>query len=468
MVVGARRACALTLRRVTVAALLALLLVPTLLVTPVLAADVEVVAQEETDEAEEGDEDAEEGDDADDDEEEAGGEQFRGTLVTGDDEPIPGVVITVETPDGEVVGQVESDDEGNWAQPVPEPGDYVVTLQTDTLPEGVELRDPDRASLETNVRTGQERTLLFPFGEAAEVTPFTQRLISQTFNGLKFGVIIAIAAIGLSLIFGTTGLVNFSHGELVTTGAVIAWFLNAPAGVGAGIQLIGAGAIAVVISAAIGGAIDRGLWQPLRKRRTGLIQMLVITIGMMLVLRNVNQLVFGSSSRPYFDYTIQDAFVVGPLRVTPRDLIVLLLALVVLVLVATMLQRTRIGKAMRAVSDNRDLAESSGINVTRVILVIWILGTGLAGFGGILNGLVENVSFIMGFRLLLLMFAGVILGGLGTAYGAMFGSIVVGLVTELSTLFFSTELKLVWALFVLIIILLVRPQGLLGRAERIG
>ena len=449
MVPRRRRAQTLGVRSVSLVLLAAALLPATLSAGPALAA-TNVLAQDEQDPDDEG------------------GEQFQGTLTDAEDQPVVGVVITVETADGELIGQVESGEDGSWAQPVPGPGDYVVSLDVATLPDGVELRDPERATLETNVRTGQQRTLLFPFGEAAEVAAFTDRLLTQTFNGLKFGVIIAIAAIGLSLIFGTTGLVNFSHGELVTTGAVIAWFLNAPTGTGLGIQLIGAAAIAVALSAVLGGVIDRGLWQPLRKRRTGLIQMLVITIGLMLLLRNVNQLVFGSSSRPYFDYAIQEPLVLGPLRVTPRDLAVLAVAVIVLVGVATMLQRTRLGKAMRAVSDNRDLAESSGIDVTRVILVIWIVGTGLAGLGGILNGMVENVSFIMGFRLLLLMFAGVILGGLGTAYGAMFGSLVVGMVTELSTLFFSTELKLVWALFVLIIILLVRPQGLLGRAERIG
>ena len=454
------RARTSALRAVTLALMTAALLAPTFLAAPALAA-TGVLAQDE-------DAETDDTEGAQDDAEDDGSEQFQGTLTDGEDQPLVGVLITVETADGELIGQVETDGEGNWAQPVPEPGDYVVSLDQATLPDGVELRDPERASLETNVRTGQQRTLLFPVGEGAAVAGFTDRLVTQTFNGLKFGVIIAIAAIGLSLIFGTTGLVNFSHGELVTTGAVIAWFLNAPSGTGAGIQLIGAAAIAVLLSAMIGGVIDRGLWQPLRKRRTGLIQMLVITIGLMLLLRNVNQLVFGSSSRPYFDYAIQQPLVLGPLQITPRDLGVLAVAVIVLVAVATMLQRTRLGKAMRAVSDNRDLAESSGINVTRVILVIWIMGTGLAGLGGILNGMVENVSFIMGFRLLLLMFAGVILGGLGTAYGAMFGSLVVGLVTELSTLFFSTELKLVWALFVLIIILLVRPQGLLGRAERIG
>jgi neutral amino acid transport system permease protein len=397
-----------------------------------------------------------------------GGESVRGTLRDGEGEPVPGVAIAVADEAGDIVGETTTDDDGAWEVELPAPGDYIVTLDQDTMPDGVELRDPERATLEVNVRSGQNRTLIFATGEGAARAGFGSRFMTQTLSGLRFGLIIAITAIGLSLIFGTTGLVNFAHGELVTLGAVIAWFMNAPSGTGFGIQLIGAAAIAVVFSMAAGGAIELGLWRPLRRRRTGLIQMLVISIGLSLLLRNAIQIWYGGSSRPYFDYTIQQAIELGPLRITPRDLTVMALATITLVGIATMLQRTRIGKAMRAVSDNRDLAESSGIDVQRVILFIWIIGGGLAGFGGVLYGLAENVSYLMGFRLLLLMFAGIILGGLGTAYGAMFGSIVVGLVTEWSTLYFSTELKFVWALFVLILILLVRPQGLLGRRERIG
>ncbi|HSK22384.1 MAG TPA: branched-chain amino acid ABC transporter permease [Egicoccus sp.] len=398
-----------------------------------------------------------------------GGETVRGALRGADGEPVAEVAITVATADGEAVGEAVTDGDGAWEVALPGPGDYVVTLDAETLPEGRELRDPDRNPLEVSVRAAQNRTLIFALGEGAVGASFLDSFLSQSVSGLRFGLIIAITAIGLSLIFGTTGLVNFAHGELVALGAIIAWFFNAPASAGGfGLNLILAGVIATILSAVAGGAIELGLWRPLRRRRTGLIQMLVISIGLALLLRNGLQVWFGGGRRTYYDYTIQTALQLGPIRITPRDLIVMALAATVLVGVATMLQRTRIGKAMRAVSDNRDLAESSGIDVQRVILVIWVLGGGLAGFGGLLAGVLEPVSYLMGFRLLLLMFAGVILGGLGTAYGAMFGSIVVGLITELSTLWFSTELKYVWALFVLIIILLVRPQGLLGRKERIG
>lgn len=395
-------------------------------------------------------------------------ESVRGTLVDPDGEPIVGAVIGVVSTDGSFADEASTAGDGTWEVPLPGPGDYVVTIDVERLPDGVGLRDPERSTLEVDIRSGQQRTLLFATGEGAVGAAVSQRVLGRIAAGIQFGLIIAITAIGLSLIYGTTGLVNFSHGELVTLGAVVAWFLNAPAGTGLGIQLIVAGLIATVATAAVGGAIEVGLWRPLRRRRTGLIQMLVISIGLMLALRNVLQLWFGGRSRPYFDYTIQQTLSIGPLRITPRDLVVITLAALTLVGVATMLQRTRMGKAMRAVSDNRDLAESSGIDVQRVILVIWVLGAGLAGLGGVLAATVENVSFLLGFRLLLLMFAGIILGGLGTAYGAMVGSIVVGLVTELSTLWFSPELKFVWALLVLILILLVRPQGILGQRERVG
>ena len=132
------------------------------------------------------------------------------------------------------------------------------------------------------------------------------------------------------------------------------------------------------------------------------------------------------------------------------------------------LQRTQMGKATRAVADNRDLAESSGINVDRVITFVWAAGAGLAGLGGILQGLSEQVSWQMGFQLLLLMFAGVTLGGLGTAYGALVGSLVVGVFVQMSTLVIGSDMKYVGGLLLLIVILVIRPQGILGSRARIG
>jgi len=123
---------------------------------------------------------------------------------------------------------------------------------------------------------------------------------------------------------------------------------------------------------------------------------------------------------------------------------------------------------MRAVADNRDLAESSGIDVERVTRWVWVAGSALAGLGGVLFGVTESFGWDSGFRVLLLMFAGVTLGGLGTAYGALIGSLVIGVFIQVSTLVIPTDMKNVGALIALVVILLVRPQGLLGRPERIG
>ena len=167
------------------------------------------------------------------------------------------------------------------------------------------------------------------------------------------------------------------------------------------------------------------------------------------------------------DYQIQEQWDLGLFRLAPKDLVLMIISVSVLVGVASALQFTRMGKAMRAVSDNRDLAESTGIDVERVISMVWIFGSALAGLGGVLFGLTESINWEMGFRILLLMFAGVTLGGLGTAYGALFGSIIVGLFIQLSTLVIPTDMKNVGALLMLIVILLIRPQGLFGRRERI-
>ena len=393
----------------------------------------------------------------------------RGTLRESSAGTLEGVDIAVTTPDGEEVGTATTNDRGQWEVAVPGPGTYVVEVVEATLPEGIGLRDPAANPAEVEVEADDRQPVAFSLGEGTAAGSFLQRFLNTTVNGIQFGLIIAITAIGLSLIYGTTGLVNFAHGELVTFGAVAAWFFNSPAHFGGRLHIVVAGALALVVAGLLGAGLERGLWRPLRQRRAGLIQMLVISIGLSLLLRNLLQLAFGGRSQQYFDYNLQTNQIdLGPISLLPRDMWILGLSLTILVGIGLMLSRSRVGKAMRAVADNRDLAESSGINVQRVILVVWVLGTALAAFGGILTGLDENVSYLTGFRLLLLMFSGIILGGIGTAYGALVGSMVVGLVTEWSTLVFSTELKITWALVVMVIVLLVRPQGILGQRERFG
>jgi branched-chain amino acid transport system permease protein len=282
-------------------------------------------------------------------------------------------------------------------------------------------------------------------------------------DGLRFGLLIAMCAVGLSLIFGTTGLTNFAHGELVTLGAVVAFFINSH-----GVPLIAAALIAIVVGGLVGAANELGLWRPLRRRGTGLVAALVVSIGLSLAARYLIQTFYGGRSNAYIDYQSQLARNYGVFTLTDRDLYSIIISVIVLIGVAVMLQRTRIGKAMRAVADNRDLAASSGIDVNRVILVVWVMGGALAALGGVLLGLSDQVQWDMGFRLLLLMFAGVTLGGLGTAYGALVGSLIVGVFVQMSTLVIPDDVKYVGGLLLLIVILVIRPQGILGSRARIG
>ncbi|MCZ7533996.1 MAG: branched-chain amino acid ABC transporter permease [Acidimicrobiia bacterium] len=295
------------------------------------------------------------------------------------------------------------------------------------------------------------------------------RFADATVSGLKNGLIIAVTAIGLSLIYGTTGLVNFAHGELVTMGAVIAWYFNNPVEWGGHVSLWIGGLIAVVVVGLFGGGLELGLWRPLRRRRAGLIQMLVVSIGLSLLLRSLIQVFYGANRNPFYDYNVQNQFAIWRFSAPPRVWAIIIIAAAVVVGVGMFLTWTRYGKAMRAVADNNDLAESTGIDVNGVILLVWITGAGLAALGGVLQGLGDGaIAFDMGFRLLLLMFAAIILGGLGSAYGALAGGLVIGMVIEWSTIWLPGDLKLAWAMALMVGILLIRPQGLLGRAERFG
>lgn len=394
----------------------------------------------------------------------AAGETVQGTLQNGG-EPLEGVTITVETPAGVEIGAAVTDEEGAFVVELPEAGDYTVTLDEQTLPDGVAVRAGRSASVTLPVAVGQQRSVLFPLGQSSRaVQSDLDRLPQLALDGLNFGLIIALAAVGLSLIYGTTGLVNFAHGELITLGALLAYFFNAVVG----LHLLPAGLLAVLAAGVLGGVQDRILWRPLRRKGTGLIAQLVVTIGLALFLRGFFLYLFGGSSRPYDNYQVQDGYDLGPVSLAPKDALSMLICVVVLLAVGYLLLRTRIGKATRAVSDNPALAASSGIDVERVISSVWIAGAALAAFAGILLALAQQVSFQLGFQILLLVFAGVTLGGLGTAFGALVGSLMVGIFIQVSTIVVPTELKNAGALAILILILLVRPQGILGRAERVG
>ena len=385
----------------------------------------------------------------------------------GGRQPVAGVRVTVQKPGAVPVGEATTNAAGEWVVALPGPGTYEVTVDTATLPEGLSLRNADRATVSTDVLSGQQKLLLLPLGEG-QVTKShdVERAVQLLAEGLRFGVILALAAVGLSLIYGTTGLVNFCHGELITLGAMVTFWFNTVVG----LHLLLAAALALVACALFGAGQDLFFWARLRRRGVGLNSMMIVSIGAALLLRYIYLYFFGGGNRAYVEYRSQPAVDLGgfPVRLAPRDYWSIGIAVVVLIVVLIALTRSRLGKATRAVADNPALAEASGIDVDRVIRLVWTVGTALAALAGVLLGLAQQVHYQLGFGVLLLVFAAVTLGGLGTAAGAVVGSLVVGVFIQLSTLFISPELKYVGALGVLILILMVRPQGILGRAQRVG
>ena len=382
-------------------------------------------------------------------------------------EPVPAVQISLATPDGTLVGEAETDADGAYEIPVPGPGAYLLSIDRDSLPEGVTAAPAD-ASRAVTVNPGQRLIGNFFLGEdTRQVSSRWDRLPQSIFDGLFFGLMIAIAAVGLSLIYGTTGLSNFSHGEMVTFGAVIAWTANRTWG----LHLLVAAPLAVVAGIAGGYLFDKGVWAPLRRRRIGLTSQMIASIGLALFFRYLIQYLFGARTESYGQFQNQtDPIDLGPVAFPPRVLATIGVALVVLLGLAYFLLRTRFGKAVRAVSDNPDLASATGINTNRVISLVWMLGGSLAALGGVLVGLDQKVTWDRGAGLLLLMFAAITLGGLGSSFAALVGSLVIGLAVEMSAWLFPDyiDLKRTGALIVLILVLLVRPQGILGQRERIG
>jgi branched-chain amino acid transport system permease protein len=252
---------------------------------------------------------------------------------------------------------------------------------------------------------------------------------------------------------------------MLTLGGLLAYFFSAVVG----LPVIAAIPVAILAAAFIGGFLqDRFLWKPLRRRGTGLIAMLVVSIGFAILVRYFFLFIFGGDTRQLPQYAGQEGLTFGPVSITPKSIITTSIGIILLVLATLWLLRTRMGKASRAVADNPALASASGVEVERVIRAVWILSAILASYAGMMITVNQGVSFLMGQDNLLLIFAAVTLGGLGTANGAVVGSLVIGLFIQLSTLVIPTELKYVGALFVLIVILLVRPQGILGKKDRVG
>lgn len=381
--------------------------------------------------------------------------------------PVAGVSISVTTATGSAVGEGITDASGMVTISVPSKDAYFVNIDLATLPDGVTLIDETKTQAiieKDSFTTNAKRVTFFAGSSTATGAPLFDRLAQRLVDGIRLGLIIAICSVGLSLIFGTTGLTNFAHGEMVTFGGLIAFWFN----VLLGVPLLIAAPLVIALGGVFGLAMNALIFAKLRKRGIGLISQLVVSVGLSIMLRNMYLYQFGGRTRPLDDFSLQVAKSIGPVSITMRDLTTAIISLIALVSVALYLQKSRTGKAIRAVSDNPNLASSTGIDTQKIIRIVWFAGGALAAMGGLFRGLDEQVGFEMGSGLIFLMFAGITLGGLGSAYGALVGGFLVGILVELASLVVPAELKNAPALVILIIVLVVRPQGILGRKQRVG
>ena len=305
-------------------------------------------------------------------------------------------------------------------------------------------------------------------------------MLDQLGNGLLLGIIISVASVALSLLYGVTRIVNFAHGEIIALGAIATLFFSSPIDYRVlfldkfsplGLNFALSCILAVIICGLFGGLLELILFRPLRKGNVGNIAVLVVTIGLSIFIRHL-YLLFATGKVQNFPLELQRRQTYLFFDMTPRNLKVLIIGILVMILIGLLLTYTKLGKAMRAVRDSEELSSVSGINSDNIILITWISSSMLAGLAGVFQATINDVRWNMGFLILLLIFAGTVLGGIGTSFGAMVGGLIIGILVQVSVglpfMEGHTEAKNAVALGIMIVILLFRPQGIFGQKERIS
>ena len=284
-------------------------------------------------------------------------------------------------------------------------------------------------------------------------------MVAQLFlNGLILGSIIALGAIGLSLIYGILKFGHFAHGDLMTLGAYFAFLFKVQLGLPFWLAFV----LAAAFTAGTSVLLNFILYRHLKKKDSVIV--MISAVGAALIIRNFVLLVWGPQNK-FYEKAIQMPIIIGDglLRIKENQIIILVLALSLVIAVHLFLSKTKLGKAMRAMSDNIDLAQITGINTERVIIWTWAMSGVLTAAAGILLAFDTHLTPVMGWNLLLPLFAAVILGGIGSPYGAMFGGLVIGISQEMSTLIISASYKPAVAFTIMILMLIIRPSGLMGK-----
>lgn len=292
----------------------------------------------------------------------------------------------------------------------------------------------------------------------------TELVLQVSINGLATGSYLALAAVGLTFVYGILRLINFAHGDFLTFGAYMALLLNVT--VGASVPLAILFALAATCALAVG--LELCLWRPLRSRGAQGLQLILASIGLAFFIRYAIQFVAGPDVQHLnIDVTSTYSLFAG-VRIGQTILIAAVVSYAVLLCVSLALRYSSVGKQMRALADNLELAQTTGIDTRWLITLTWAFAGALAGLAGTLY-VASAGSFTpeFGFMLLLSLFAAILLGGAGNPFGAIVGGVVIGLAQEWSTLFVDPGWKIVVGFAVLLIILFFRPQGIFTPAERV-
>lgn len=296
-------------------------------------------------------------------------------------------------------------------------------------------------------------------------------------DGLVAGSMIGLGAIGVTLTYSILRFANFAHGEFVAWGAYFALAVGAALGAALGFgtdpiapfsfgwALPAAALVSLALTGGLAVLLDASLFAPLRRRNSAMIILVIASFGASMALRSLLEFIF--TSRPtYFTRELQIAMPLGGgLRATPDQLLMLGTTLVLVAALHILLTRSAVGREMRAVAENPALAKLAGVDVRRVIRIVWILGGALAAMAGMMAGLLVQIRPYMGFDLLLPLFAAAILGGIGSVPGAVLGGLVVGLCEALAVQVVGAEWRAAVGFLILTLVLILRPQGLMGKAR---
>ncbi len=295
-------------------------------------------------------------------------------------------------------------------------------------------------------------------------------------DGLIAGAMIGLGAIGVTLTYSILRFANFAHGELLSWGAYLAMAISGALGLlstgllkpigpfSFGWSLPLAAVLAILLTGLLALAVDALLFGQLRKRGSAVIILVMASFGASLALRSLLEFIF-TSKPAYYTKALQIAVQLGGgLRATPDQLLSLGVTLVAVIVIHLMMTRTGIGRSMRAVSENPALSGIAGIDVRKVIMVVWFLGAALACIAGIMTGLLVQIRPYLGHDLLLPLFAAAILGGIGSVPGAMLAGLIVGLSEAAAVELVGAEWRAAVSFVILVVVLLVRPRGLFGRA----